>query len=97
MAPGTHVITALQCTMKLSSLNVTLSESGVFTFSPTAPVTLISGMRLLDSNGRYFRSSCNKKLCVQVSYLSVSAFNLIALRTAKTLWSFGHSECNRAE
>ena len=22
-------------------------------------------------------------------------FNRIALRTAKTLWSFGHSECNR--
>ena len=21
---------------------------------------------------------------------------LVALRTAKTLWSFGHSECNRA-
>ena len=23
-------------------------------------------------------------------------FNAIALRMAKTLWSFGHSECNRA-
>ena len=24
-------------------------------------------------------------------------FNPIALRTAKTLWSFGHSECNRVK
>ena len=24
-------------------------------------------------------------------------FNLIALKTAKTLWSFDHSECNRAK
>ena len=25
----------------------------------------------------------------------VRQFNAIALRTAKTLWSFGHIECNR--
>ena len=25
------------------------------------------------------------------------ALNPIALRTAKTLWSFGHSECNRVK
>ena len=28
-------------------------------------------------------------------YLVKENFNPIALRTAKTLWSFGHSECNR--
>ena len=27
-------------------------------------------------------------------YFEISVFNPIALRMAKTLWSFGHSECN---
>ena len=26
-----------------------------------------------------------------------AVFNPVALRTAKTLWSFGHSECNRVK
>ena len=37
--------------------------------------------------------------CSQVRQFSVlcTFLNLIALRTAKTLWSFGHSECNRVK
>ena len=38
------------------------------------------------------------KICYQFLYVfSVEglAVNPIALRMAKTLWSFGHSECNR--
>ena len=32
-----------------------------------------------------------------LSNICLKAFNPIALRTAKTLWSFGHSECNRVK
>ena len=28
---------------------------------------------------------------------NIALFNSIALRTAKTQWSFGHSECNRVK
>ena len=32
-----------------------------------------------------------------IFFLSTETFNSVALRTAKTLWSFGHSECNRVK
>ena len=43
-------------------------------------------------------SNCSHGLshqCVYRFYFIFTIFNPIALRTAKTLWSFGHSECNR--
>ena len=33
----------------------------------------------------------------RISHTGKKGFNLIALRTAKTLWSFGRSECNRVK
>ena len=53
---------------------------------------------------KHLQAAYNKRLVniegfgpVRQSYIIVMMFffNLIALRTAKTLWSFGSSECNR--
>ena len=35
--------------------------------------------------------------CLQIQLFSSLVLNPIALRTAKTLWSFGRSECNRVK
>ena len=37
------------------------------------------------------------QLCLHMSPKQVPGLNPIALRTAKTLWSFGHSECNKVK
>ena len=39
--------------------------------------------------------SYNRRNTVTDSFKVMSSFNPIALRMVKTLWSFGHSECNR--
>ena len=36
-----------------------------------------------------------KKVSHTQNFFPTPKLNLIALRMAKTLWSFGHSECNR--
>ena len=68
-----------------------------------------SVVRLTDRPDMTLDVYCGRKTTIQqqqldnVYHLNNQSFhwktwvNLIALRMAKTLWSFGHSECNRVK
>ena len=46
---------------------------------------------------QYSKAGCSESLLFAFAILTILLFNPIALRMAKTLWSFGHSECIRFE